>query len=411
MNVKRLFGTLLSVVFFWSPAHAAPKSSTPIPYGQGAFFYDNIPVHAPGYWIQDIIDFNTLNNGFPPTPLGGTVPYPINRFYINVGDIAVDCSTTPCTVTVGYAGSSTAAYYAQFHTSSLIFSLIGAQKADSPALFTNTILAQHAAASIVSEVCGDPSTNGVILDIEPFSANAFSTGNAIYYLYHNTALGLQNCGKYMGIFMNPGTVFSANAWGDVMPTIGSNSFLIVGAYDTNDGCVNPNGNIQRFPWPYEGFALPSGRYQQSISGKMSYMTQAAKQYSIPFTVAIPAAASFSEFSEYDVQGYTPQYAPFYTCPINPPQNQPCTNANDPNRIHQLDYVQTARGIISATNATTPNVGPLFLGVDYWAWTDPLNPQCSFAPGNDKVLPNIPPGTTDDQVIGYLQNIAFAQQNE
>ena len=405
IKVLKRFSTILCIIFLY-PVDAA-QSNMPIPHGQGAFIYDN---GTAGKWINDITAFNTNNLGFPPTPPGGAVTYPINRLYINVGGISADCSTTPCTVTVTYNSASTAAYYAQFNSTSRIFALMGAQKSENPDLFNNPSAAQRAAADIVSDVCGDSNASGVVLDIEPFASNAFSTGSAIYYLYHNTAQGLQACGKSMGLFMNPGTVFSANAWGNVIPTIGSNSFLIVGAYDIQDGCINPNGNTQSPPWPYAGFSIPSGLYQKSVSGKISYMTQAAKQYSIPFTVAIPAAASLSEFAEYNVQGYTPQYTPFYTCPINLPNNQPCTNASDPTRIHQLDYVQTARAIIRSTSSSTPNVGPLFLGVDYWAWTDPLNPQCSFTPGTDVVLPNTPPGTSDDQVIGYLQNIAFAQQN-
>lgn len=410
MNVMRFFGVFLSLLFGYSTDVIA-SMSTPITRGQGAFFYDN---QTPGQWIPDITAFNTNNLGFLSIAPGGSVPYPINRFYINVGDISADCSTNPCTVTVGYVDTSTSLYYAQFHSTSLIFALIGAQKGDSPALFTNPNAGQLAAATIVSNVCADSYVNGVVLDIEPFATDAFSPGSAIYNLYHNTAQGLQKCGKSMGIFMNPGTVFSANAWGKVMPAIGTNSFLIVGAYDISDGCINPNGNNQSAPWPYAGFSIPSGLYQQSVSGKISYMTQAAKQYSIPFTVAIPAAASLSEFAEYDVQGYTTQYTPFYTCPINPTIKQPCTDAGDINRIHQLDYVQTARGIISKTSSNPsnpiPNVGPLFLGVDYWAWTEPLNPQCAFAPGNDVVLPSTPPKTADDQVIGYLQNYSFAQQS-
>lgn len=412
MNIMQFVGVFISIVF-WYPTHLIAAISTPIPHGQGAFFYDNGSI---GQWIPNIINFNTINHGFPPKKPGGTVPYPINRFYINVGDIDVDCSANPCTVNVGYVRASTAAYYARFHSTSLIFALIGAQKGegDNAELFSDAIVAENAAAKIVSQVCADSSVKGAVLDIEPFAVDAFSKGSAIYTLYNTTAQGLQKCKKSMGIFMNPGTVFTAKAWGNVMPTIGSNSFLIVGAYDIKDGCINPNGNTQSAPWPYAGFSIPSSSYQSSVSGKISYMTQAAKQYSIPFTVAIPAAASLSEFAEYNVQGYTPQYTPFYTCPINPPQNQPCTNVKAPTLIHQLDYVQTARGIISSTSADPsnpkPNVGPLFLGVDYWAWTEPLNPQCAFAPGHDVLLPNTPPGTAEDQVIGYLQNTSFAQQS-
>ena len=417
MNVMRLFGTLLYFIAYY-PVYAAPAPSLPVPHGQGAFIYDNTTV---GQWADDINSFNTNNLGFPPKyPSGGAVLYPINRLYVDVGDITATCSSsTACNVTVGYASASTAYYYTNVPSppAKKIFALIGAQRVDPNTgarnpIFDNPAAADLAAYYIVRDVCGDSSVDGVVLDIEPFATDAFNIGSAINTLYNQTAQGLLACNKSMGIFMNPGTVFTSGTWGSVMATIGTNSFLIVGAYDIKDGCINPNENTQSAPWPYAGFSIPSGLYQSSISGKMQYMAIASQQYSIPFTVAIPAAASFSEFAEYNVQGYTPQYTPFYTCPITPPQNQPCTSATDPSRIHQLDYVQTARGVISSTNPIfpTPNVGPLFLGVDYWAWTEPLNPQCAFAPGNDVLLPNTPPGTDDDQVIGYLQNIPFAQQS-
>ena len=359
---------------------AAMSLAVGMSHGHGALLYDatqsngpnphngNKPTNLAGQWKDNILQFNA--SASPKTQ--------ITRLYPYSGDIEMDCSTLSSCVysgagqnvfalyTKGFGPASVAAYRAHF-PSALILAIIDADL-DSLPLLSNQTVGVNVANMLTQQLCSDPNVDGVFFDLEPISPNAFQTPG-LFALYKQTATNLANCkdakhpnGRYMAVFINPNKIPD---WSQLAEALGHNGYVVVGAYDIND---------QSPPYPTEYSA-----YTSSINGKIGvFMDPNSQIQNISYTIAIPAASSFSEFEQFGT--YVSQQIPFSVI----------TDFTKTAQITQLGYVQLARDSI-LTNAKSP----YYLGIDYWAWSQYKSP----APNNNwLLLPNIPP----NNVVAYLQ---------
>ena len=360
---------------------------TSLSFGHGALLYDatqsggpdSAKSNMPGQWITNIQEFNG----------GATAKTAITRLYPYSGDIKIQCADASSCVYSGagqnvFVGYNTPAYgqlsVAAYRTSfpnAMILAIIDADLDSIPLINTQSV-GQGVAGVLTTQLCADPNVDGVFFDLEPITANAFES-LGLFALYRQTSINLASSqckdsqhpnGRFMAIFINPNKVPN---WDHVAAAIGQNGYVIVGAYDVND--TTP-------PYP-----TSLSLYTSSITGKIqTFMDPPSALKKIPYTVAIPAAASFSEFEQYGL--YDPSAPDDFSLIAN--YTNPATQSG-----YQLNYVQTARGIIVA-NAKSP----YYLGMDYWAWNQYVSP----APNqNWLLLPNIPPNTPPlDNVIGFLQ---------
>ncbi len=366
---------LLSLLFL-SPIISAIVPN--ISKGHGAILYDgtqpsgpnSTESNSPGQWVSNITAFNA----------GANAASTITRLYPYSGDIKINCpnGASSCVYsglnqnvfvgynTPAYGQASVSSYRASF-PNALILAIIDADTTSLP-LLSNLDVGTGVAGVLTSQICADPKVDGVFFDLEPFD---FNQGQGQFSLYKQTAINLASpaCidinhpkGRVMAIFVNPNKV---NDWSIVAGMLNNNGYLVVSAYDVND-------QIPPSPTPYN-------LYTSSVTGKIqAFMDPNSIQYKIPYTVAIPAGASFSEFEQF---GY---YNTGY-----PSDFQVSTDYRKLG-FTQLAYVQSARAILLA-NAKSP----YYLGTDYWTWSQYISPSKSQ---NEMLLPNIPSAT----VISYLQ---------
>ncbi|AHE67557.1 hypothetical protein [Legionella oakridgensis] len=373
-SVKRVTG-LAACCFFISVSSLAASSS--LTSGHGAFLYDSHQnagpassiTNDPGQWVMDVQQFNAKASA-------ATL---INRLYVYSGDIEMTCTTpSACVysgsgqnVFVGYeppafGQASVAAYRANF-PDALILAIIDGDLGSLP-LLNNDSVGKGVANLLTQQLCADPNVDGVFFDLEPFSATAFQSPG-LFALYNQTAKNLKACidpehphGRVMGVFANPNKIAD---WSQVKGALSNNGFLAVAAYDIND-TTPPR------PTPYS-------LYTSSVTGKIqTFMDPNSKQYQVYYTVAIPAASSFSEFEQF---GY---YNTAY------PDDFQVSNDFRTQGFTQLAYVQAARAIILKNSKS-----PYYLGKDYWSWNQYISP----APKQGQMLlPNIPSA----DVVEYLQ---------
>jgi hypothetical protein len=378
----------------------------PIARGAGAFLYDG---SDSGHWLTDMIAFNSNNYGCskmvtPVLPSASPPLYPIKRMYVYVGSIVAS------TKTINYQNNITLPYYNQVSLSSGGYAQVMAiidssDAADIDALSWNDGVSLGQ--TIATAVCADTSVVGVVLDIEGDKSHySFKTGTGQSGLYYGASQALQKCAsgvKAMGVFVNPNNIGPPGTpagscfqpgwcnWNNVANYLGSNGYLIVSAYDAADNCLSPApASMQCTPntaSSVAAYSTPTGSFLSSITGKIQNMAaNSTPANPIPYTVAIPASASYSEFTSYQ--------PPSITCI----PGTSATGAPPFTPITQWEYIATSNTVIFQ------NRGSGFLGVDYWEWTrNPLSGECV---SGDLFYPNTPPNTALDPVIGCLQNLNF-----
>lgn len=365
-----------------------PTTLTP---GQGGIVYDAYQANGPtstktsqaGQWIDSINAFNA-----PSTT------YPITRLYVYGADIEIPCTDpSACvpgvnifvpysTASGGYGEASVAAYRKAF-PDLLILATIDGQLSDIPLLSTSPTVASQVSTLITDQLCADPNVDGVFFDLESFEASAFQPQSALFKLYQQTSTTLRESskcrdtrhpnGKFMGIFMNPNKLGPVTPgpgpWEYVQGVLGENGYLVVGTYDVHDVCPPVASS-------------PNGSYFHSIAGKLeAFMVPNSEKHKIKYSVAIPAASSFSEFEQY--------------CTYDTSKPNDCS-LDSSSGFQQIQYLQSARGVIYQ-HCKNPS---LFMGVDYWAWNQYVVPCSNMK--NKILLPNIPTGAAAQ----YLQQTAF-----
>lgn len=345
--------------------------------GHGALLYDatqsagpeSAVSNDPGQWISNIQQFNA----------GATASSQITRLYPYSGDIKITCTDpTACVysgssqnVTVGYDSpqafgqDSVSAYRAQF-PNALILAIIDADTSVLP-LLSYVQVGVGIANSLTQQICADPKVDGVFFDLEPFN---FDPNQGQFALYKQTSINFASSqckdaahpqGRVFAIYMNPNQVTD---WSVVPGMLGNNGYLVVAAYDVDD-TTPPR------PTPYS-------LYTSSVTGKIqAFMDPNSQQYKIPYTVAIPAAASFSEFEQ--LGSYDASY----------PSDFKVTTDFRP-AFTQLAYVQSARAILMQ-NAKSA----YYMGIDYWSYSQYKSPAPKLG---QLLMPNIP----NSSVVQYLQ---------
>lgn len=366
----RIFILFLTISCMTSAASLPSK-------GHGALLYDasysagpdSSQTNDPGQWSTNIQQFNS----------GANASSQITRLYPYSGDIKMTCTTPSACIYSGpdqnvfvgydspaYGQASVAAYRTAF-PSALILAIIDADTTSLP-LLSDVSVGQGTANVLTAQICADPNVDGVFFDLEPFN---FSVGQGQYALYKQVSINFASSacidakhpnGRTMAIFMNPNKVTD---WTVVPGMLGNNGYLVVAAYDIND-TTPPR------PTPYS-------MYTSSVTGKIqTFMDPNSKQYKIPYTVAIPASSSFSEFEQLGT--YNTAY---------PNDFQVITDFTTQG-FTQLAYIQSARAIL-LQNAKSA----YYLGTDYWTWQQYASPDPQIG---EILLPNIPPSS----VVQYLQ---------
>ena len=362
---------LLTLMLFITTAHA-------VPYGHGALLYDaqfsNGPDSSqsnnPGQWISSLQQFNSA----------ATPSTEINRLYPYSGDIEMSCTgPSDCVYsgpnqnvfvyfnTPAYGQLSVAAYDGAFPNATILPIIDGATKSSYLIPLNDPNVGIPTADLLASELCADDKVDGVLLDLEPFDID--SPGQFAFYRETSIDFSKPPCvnsthpsGRYMGVFLNPNKVSS---WSKLSAALGNNGYVVVSAYDVNDRTP---------PTP-----VSINAYSASITGMLQGMDTQSKTNQIAYTVAIPAASSFSEFTQFG----------FYNATLPAPYFQLQTDYT-PQGITQLGYVQAARAIITANCKS-----PYFRGIDYWSWNQYISPDPST---NELLMPNSP----DSSVVAYLQ---------
>ncbi len=269
-----------------------------------------------------------------------------------------------------YGKSSVAAYRAQFPDALILAIFDGQTKSKLLQALRSAKVGVGAAGVLAREVCNDENTDGIFFDLEPF--NIAIPGQFALYQAIAKQFASESCkdkkhpnGRVFGIFLNPNKI-APRDWGKVAAALGPNGFVAVSAYDVKD--TNP-------PVPVSIEA-----YTASITGMLKKMDAASRANEIPYTVVIPAAASFSEFNQFG----------FYD-PSNPPSDFRLQRDYTPDGITQIGYVKAVRDII-----LTSCKSPYYLGRDMWSWTKYKSPNPSTG---QMLMPAIPEG----EVVQYLQN--------
>ncbi len=342
-----------------------------IPKVRGAFLYDATyaagPSSAktvdPGHWITNLQAFNA----------GATsARNQITRLYPYSGDIEIYPKTGGgYTVYVYYVPpskgqASVAAYKAAFPSAQEVPIIDGdTNSALLKPLKGNAALGVTVAQTAANQICSDPNADGIMFDLEPFSisdpgqfslyhtiANLFASSQCIDSAHPN--------GRYFGLFMNPNKI-AAGDWSRLAAALGNNGYLIVSGYD-----LGPTKNPP--------VSINSNQYTAGLTGMLQTMDKESIKNKIPYDVAIPASASFSEFYKYGI--YDP----------TKPGNFDLIKAFS----QQLGFMHAARAVIFATCKSA-----YFMDVDYWSYNVYISPKPS---ANQLLLPNI----IDGGVMSYLQ---------
>jgi hypothetical protein len=363
---------------------AQASSLTPLPLGAGALLYDvSFPsgpgshgVNSPGQWVSDLTTFNS-----------GALPQnQFTRLYPYSADIEITCSNpndiTTCVIVPGYVtgNASVAAYYSAFgHAKILPIVDISFHYLNNSLLKTNTTLADNVAQALVTQLCNDPNVSGVLFDLET-SGGLSNPGLFEFYRKVSTLFASSACidvthpkGRYMGAYLTPVN----NDWSlaQAMFAGNNNGYLAIPLYDVK-GFTSP-------PTPD-----PLQTYNTYVTSALGHANTFGTQYKVPYSIIVPAAASFGTFQAYGIYSASAP-APTYF--------QLITDFSKSNAT-QLSFVQNAR------NVACLNQNPYYMGMDYWAWNQYVNTGTNSDGTYQLVMPNVP----DTDVVAYLQAQASCQ---
>ena len=356
-----------------------------MPLSYGALLYDvSFPAgpgsHGttnPGQWVGDLTTFNAQ----------ALVPNKITRLYPYSADIEITCSDpnniTTCTISPGYAtGSASVTAYHNAFTNADILPIvdISFHYLNNSLLKTNTTLADNVAQALVTQLCNDPNVDGVFFDLET-SGGLTNPGLFEFYRKVSTLFASSACidpthpkGRVMGVYLTPVN----NDWATTQAMFAgnNNSFLAIPLYDVK-GFSSP-------PTPD-----PSSTYNGYVTSAIGHANTFATQYKVPYSLIVPAAASFGTFAEYGIYNAS-EPAPTYFQLIT---DYSKTNSS------QLAFVQNAR------NVACTKQNPYYMGMDYWAWNQYVSPAQNTDGTYQLVMPNVP----DTDTVSYLQAHASCQQ--
>ena len=346
--------------------------------GHGALLYDatqasgpnSARTNDPGQWINHITAFNA----------GATSSTDISRLYPYSGDIEMNCTgPSDCiysgakqnvfvyytTASGGYGEASVAAYRAAFPQATILAIIDGQVAGPYLKPLSYAEVGTDTADLVARTICADPNVDGVFFDLEKLDITVpgqFALYNEISRQFASAVCIDANhpTGRVFGAFLSPGRI---SDWSAVAAAFGSNGHAVVSGYDV----------AAAKPVPVDIHA-----YTSSVTGMLLTMDAASKAHKIAYTVAIPAASSFSEFTEFG----------HYDGSLPPPYFK-LQKDYAPN-ITQLAYMKAARAILMAQAKS-----PYYMGTDYWSWSQYKSP----APKKNQLLePALPEG----EVVTYLQ---------
>ena len=378
MRQSWVFGMILLLVQILAYASGV----TPLPTSFGALLYDmhyasDPTSHAsiqPGHWTTQLQAFNN----------GATSSNLITRLYPYSSDIEITSCTesnlSACQIDPGYASgnASVASYRAAIPNATIMPIVdIAFSYANNSLLKTNITLADMVAKSLATQLCSDPNVNGVFFDLE--TSNSLSLPGLIeFYTQMSILLSSGSCvdgthpkGRYMGIYLTPVN----NDWTTLASIFSTrnNAFVAIPLYDVT------------------GFKSPP--VPDSLSAYNSYVTPAltnAKTNSnaskVPYTIIVPAGASFGTFQSYGV----------YTNNSNLDYNYNYQVVQDfsSNNTSQLGFVQAVRNVACSNN------NAYYMGMDYWSWQEYISDS-----DTDPTYPLRGPNLPDPTTVTYLQNAA------
>jgi hypothetical protein len=376
-----MFKFFLSFSLFFLSFELFASLLTPLPLSYGALLYDvNFPAgpgshgtNSSGQWVDSLNSFNA----------GALAQNKITRLYPYSSDIEITCSdpnnVSTCTILPGYTTgqASVLAYHNAFSSAQIIPIVdIAFTIGNNKLLKTNTTLADNVAQALVTAVCNDPNADGIFFDIETSGSlndpGLFELYRQVSKLFAGSACvdGAHPNGRYMGVYLTP-VLTPVNDWATAQAMLAgqNNGFLAIPLYDTK-GFTSP-------PTP----DLLSG-YSQYVTSALGHANTYATQYKVAYSIIVPAAASFGTFQEYGIYNAA-EPAPTYFQLL---KDYSTSNAT------QLAFVQNAQKV------SCLNQNPYFMGMDYWAWNQYVNPGQNGDGTFQLVMPNVP----DAQTVSYLQ---------
>jgi hypothetical protein len=372
------------LIFLFQIVASNASSVTPLPLSYGALLYDvNFPAgpgsHGttdPGQWVPDLTSFNSQ----------ALTQNKITRLYPYSADIEITCSDvndiSSCNIIPGYTtGSASVLNYRNAFNDASILPIVDAafHYLNNSLLKTNTTLADNVAQALVSQLCADPNVDGVFFDLET-SGGLSNPG--LFELYRKVSQlfaaapcvdGAHPNGRYLGIYLTP----VGDDWATAQAVFAgqNNGFLAIPLYDVKGFTPIPTPD-------------PLQTYNGYVTSAMGHAHTYATQYQVPYSIVVPAAASFGTFQDYGIYSSTAS-APTYF--------QLITDYSKPNAT-QLAFVQNAR------NLACVNQNPYYMGMDYWAWNQYVNPGQNTDGSYQLVMPNVP----DTDTVAYLQQNASCQ---
>ncbi len=340
-----------------------------------ALLYDDISTTGPngkktrdpGHWIPNITAFNKE----------ASTGKEISCLYPYTGDIEMYCTGPSDCVYTGPKKNvfvyydvglpSIKAYHDAFPNVVMLPIIDGSTKSALLKALTYSDVGTNTADLLVEQVCNDPNSDGVFLDLEPFDISV--PGQFAFYSQLAKRFVESPCvdtnhpkGRIFGAFLSPGRV---KDWSQVKAAFGNVGYAAVSGYDIKD--TNP-------PTP-----TSIQLYHSSVTGMLTTMDAASTKFKIAYKVVVPWAASFGEFNKYGKYD-----------PSNPPTDFQLIKDYTSEGITQLAYVQAARAIITAVCKSA-----YYLGMDGWSWSQYKSPK----PAEEQMLlPAIP----DGDVVKYLQ---------
>ncbi len=376
MNIIQKINTA-TILLCLSTVPALAKTAIQPP---GAFLYDAVYPDGPnskqnadpGHWISHLLNFNNQ----------ATNTAQIKRLYPYGGSIEMYCSSPLDCVFSGpqqnvyiyyrapaSGQASVATYRASFPNAKIFANIDGNTNSDLLKPLTYAAIGRATANALANTICSDPNVDGVIYDLEPF--NNSSAGQMALFKQTAARFAASKCidskhptGRSFGVFLNPNKITN---WSGMAASLGKNGFLVVSGYDLGDTTTPPS-------------PISVAAYKSALKNMIANMDSKSTQYKIAYTVAIPAAASFSEFTQfgyYDVS--------------NPPTYFRLDTNYEP-AITQLGYTQAAIDVISSTSKSA-----YYLGTDYWGWGQYKSPNPA---AGQLLMPNIPMG----DVVTYLSGL-------
>jgi len=376
LGMKRLVAVFLVFLF---TSFSVGMAAAVIESGHGALLYDvtqasgpdSARTNDPGQWVSNITAFNT----------GATSSTNLSRLYPYSGDIEMSCTgPSDCiysgtkqnvfvyytTASGGYGEASVAAYRAAFPQATILAIIDGQVKGAYLKPLTYAQVGTDTADLVARTICADPNVDGIFFDLEKLDITV--PGQFAFYKEISRQFASALCidanhptGRVFGAFLSPGRI---SDWSAVAAAFGSNGHAVVSGYDV----------VTASPTPVSIHA-----YTSSVTGMLLTMDAASIKYKIPYTVAIPAASSFSEFTKFG----------FYDASLPAPHFK-LQKDYTPEGITQLVYMQTARAILMAQAKS-----PYYMGTDYWSWSQYKSPD----PKKNQL---VEPARPEGEVVTYLQ---------